>query len=48
MQIPSGKKEEMVNSLLVTKVNCKSPSHGLAVVVKKELTWGIEIAFRDL
>ena len=35
MQIPSGEGEEMVNSLLVTQGNCNSPSHGLAVVVKK-------------
>jgi hypothetical protein len=42
MQIPSGEGEEMVNSLLVTQVNCNSPSHGLAVVVKKRIptTWG--------
>ena len=44
MQIPSGEGEEMVNSLLVTQGNFNSPSHGLAVVVKKR----IPIAFRDL
>ena len=37
MQIPSGEGEEMVNSLLVTQGNCNSPSHGLAVVVKKRI-----------
>ena len=37
MQIPSGEGEEMVNSLLVTQVNCNSPSHGLTVVVKKRI-----------
>ena len=37
MQIPSGEVEEMVNSLLVTQGNCNSPSHGLAVVVKKRI-----------
>ena len=37
MQIPSGEREEMVNSLLVTQGNFNSPSHGLAVVVKKQI-----------
>ena len=37
MQIPSGEGEEMVNSLLVTQGNFNSPSHGLAVVVKKRI-----------
>ena len=37
MQIPSGEGEEMVNSLLVTQGNCNSPSHGLAVAVKKRI-----------
>ena len=37
MQIPSGEREEMVNSLLVTQGNFNSPSHGLAVVVKKRI-----------
>ena len=36
MQIPS-RGEEMVNSLLVTQDNFNSPSHGLAVVVKKRI-----------
>ena len=37
MQIPSGEGEEMVNSLLVNQGNFNSPSHGLAVVVKKRI-----------
>ena len=44
MQIPSGEGEEMRNSLLVTQGNCNSPSHGLAVVVKKKripISWNL-------
>ena len=37
MLIPSGEGEGMVNSQLVTQGNFNSPSHGLAVVVKKRI-----------
>ena len=37
MLIPSGEWEGMVNSQLVTQGNFNSPSHGLAVVVKKRI-----------
>ena len=40
MQIPSGEGEEMVNSLLVTQGNFNSPSHGLAIIVKKRIPKG--------
>ena len=36
MLIPSGEGEGMENSQLVTQGNFNSPSHGLAVVVKKK------------